>query len=358
MADAAVRLEVCTDDLRELRVAAQAVPEIRPGQVLLKIERFALSANNVTYARLGESLGYWQFYPAEPGWGVIPVWGIGRAERSMTPAVPDGTRISGLFPMGSHVVLQPGRADSGGFTENSQHRRSLPRLYNVYRTVPARASSPSWSAVDDLALVLRPSFWLSFLLAEFLGGQDYLGAEVAVLSSASSKSALGTSRLLSGRLRTIGLTSGGRRAAVAETGAYAQVVTYDDVPSLPGGTAIYLDFAGRPDVTYAVHRHYAPFLRYSALAGLTRGPGTVATDRLPGPQPERFFVPDYIRVRAGEVGVPRLAERFEAALAEFAGWCEDWLAVMHVAGAAAVADAYRAVLDGSSSPATALVCKV
>ena len=219
MTDAAVRLEISTDDLREVRATRQEVHDIGPGQVLLKIERFALSANNITYARLGASLGYWQFYPADTGWGVIPVWGIAHAERSMTPAVPDGSRISGLFPMASHVVLQPGRADSGGFTEDSPYRRSLPRLYNVYRRVPKADNGPSWSSVDDLALVLRPSFWLSFLLADFLVGQDDFGAEVVVLSSASSKAALGTSRLLSGRLRTVGLTSTARRAAVMETGA-------------------------------------------------------------------------------------------------------------------------------------------
>jgi hypothetical protein len=358
MADAAVRLEVCTDDLRELRVTTQAAPEIGPGQVLLEIERFALSATNVTYAQLGQSMGYWQFYPAEAGWGVIPVWGIARAERSLTPVVPDGTRISGLFPMGSHVVLQPGRADSGGFTEDSPHRRSLPRLYNVYRRVPGSVNGPSWSASDDLVLVLRQSFWLSFLLAEFLNGKDYFGAEVAVLSSASSKAAVGTSWLIGGRVRTIGLTSAGRRAAVAETGAYAQVATYDDVPSLPGGTAVYLDFAGRPEITDAVHRRYAPFLRHSALAGLTQGLGTAAADGLPGPSPELFFVPDYIRTRAGEVGMPRLGERFDAALAEFAGWCGGWLELRHMVGAEAVAGAYRAVLDADSSPRTAIVCSV
>lgn len=358
MADAAVRLEVRTDDLRELRATAQAVPEVVPGQVLLRIERFALSANNVTYARLGQTMGYWQFYPSEPGWGVVPVWGIARAERSMTPVVPDGTRISGLFPMASHVALQPGRADSGGFTEDSPHRRSLPKLYNVYRRVPSRADSPLGSAANDLALVLRPSFWLSFLLADFLGSQDHFGAEVVVLSSASSKAALGTSRLLSGQLRTIGLTSAARSTAVAQTGAYAQVATYDDVADLPGGTAVYLDFAGRPDVTAAVHERYAPFLRYSVSAGFTQGLGAPAAGRLPGPEPELFFVPDYIRARAGEVGMPVLGERFEAALAEFAGWCGDWLAVTHVAGAADVARAYWAVLDGDAASAVALVCSM
>jgi len=97
MADAAIRLEVCADNVHDIRTTALAVPQPAEGQVALVVEKFALSANNVTYARLGDSFGYWKFYPAEPGWGVVPVWGVARAEASMTSVVPVGTRISGFF---------------------------------------------------------------------------------------------------------------------------------------------------------------------------------------------------------------------------------------------------------------------
>jgi len=356
MADAAIRIEVRADDCRDIRTTALAVPEPAEGQVALRIEKFALSANNATYARLGDSHGYWKFFPAEPGWGVVPVWGVARAEVSMTPVVPVGARISGFFPMASRAVLQPGRADSGGFTEDSPNRRNLPRLYNVYRRVPEAAAD--WSAADDLALALRQSFWLSFLLADFLGERQYFGADYAVLSSASSKSAIGTAHLLSGHRSVIGLTSASRREAVADTGAYAQVLTYDEVAALPGGTAAFLDFAGRPELTAAVHRHYGAHLRYSALAGFTQGLGAVAGGALPGPAPELFSVPEYILARAREVGMPALGQRFEEALAEFGSWCAAWLSVEHVVGAVGVASAYRSVLDGAGVATTVTICSL
>jgi hypothetical protein len=357
MADAAIRLEVRADDVHDIRLTALTVPEPAEGQVALRIEKFALSANNATYARLGDSMDYWKFYPTEPGWGVVPVWGVARAEASMTPVVPIGTRISGFFPMASHVVLQPGRADSGGFTEDSPNRRDLPRLYNVYRKVPDMAAGRS----DDLALALRQSFWLSFLLADLLSERDYFGADSVVLSSASSKSALGTAYLLSehgGRPLVIGLTSVARRAAVADTGAYAQVATYEEIAVLPGGTAVFLDFAGRPELTAAVHRHYGTHLRHSALAGFTQGLGADAGGHLPGPEPELFSVPEYIRTRAREVGMPVLGQRFEEALVEFASWCTPWLRVEYVVGADGVADSYRSILDGSRDATTATICSL
>ena len=58
------------DDPATTRVADAAVPTPDDGQTLVRVQRFALTANNVTYAVLGEQLGYWQFYPHEAPWGL------------------------------------------------------------------------------------------------------------------------------------------------------------------------------------------------------------------------------------------------------------------------------------------------
>ena len=56
----------CVDAPRHTRKAAQFVagqvdrpPLDEPGRV----ESFALTANNITYAALGDMLNYWQFFP-------------------------------------------------------------------------------------------------------------------------------------------------------------------------------------------------------------------------------------------------------------------------------------------------------
>ncbi len=51
--------ELVEDESRRVNLAE--------GQAQLLIERFALSANNVTYAAWGDWLGYWRIFPAPAG---------------------------------------------------------------------------------------------------------------------------------------------------------------------------------------------------------------------------------------------------------------------------------------------------
>ena len=53
------------------------MPPLSDGEVLARIDRFALTANNVTYGVMGERIGYWKFFPVEAEEdGIIPVWGF------------------------------------------------------------------------------------------------------------------------------------------------------------------------------------------------------------------------------------------------------------------------------------------
>ncbi|MDG0970259.1 MAG: DUF2855 family protein, partial [Porticoccaceae bacterium] len=42
----------------------QAIEALQDGEVLVSIERFAFTANNVTYGAAGDTIGYWKFFPA------------------------------------------------------------------------------------------------------------------------------------------------------------------------------------------------------------------------------------------------------------------------------------------------------
>jgi Protein of unknown function (DUF2855) len=65
------------DDLASTRMRTAEDARLADGQVRVRIERFALTSNNITYAAFGEAMSYWQFYPTgEEGWGSIPVWGF------------------------------------------------------------------------------------------------------------------------------------------------------------------------------------------------------------------------------------------------------------------------------------------
>ena len=64
------------DDLHRCRFVDAAPPELEPGQALLSVEAFGLTSNNITYAMFGQAMSYWSFFPAEEGWGRMPVWGF------------------------------------------------------------------------------------------------------------------------------------------------------------------------------------------------------------------------------------------------------------------------------------------
>ena len=64
-------------NLRESQFVTRALPALAEGEVLLAIDSFAFTSNNVTYAAFGEAMNYWQFFPTgDADFGQIPVWGF------------------------------------------------------------------------------------------------------------------------------------------------------------------------------------------------------------------------------------------------------------------------------------------
>src|SRR5262245_20121139 len=120
------------DDLRETRVAESETPEIGPGQALLRVDTFGLTANNITYAVFGETMSYWDFFPAEDGWGRVPMWGFAEVEASETEGVEAGTRLFGYLPPSSHLIVVPVATEEGGIVDGSPHREALPSAYHRY----------------------------------------------------------------------------------------------------------------------------------------------------------------------------------------------------------------------------------
>ena len=109
---------------------------LEDGQVRLRVEHFGLSANNVTYATLGDAMHYWDFFPQDDaGWGCVPVWGYATVSESRCAEVPVGRRVFGFLPFATDVVMAPDRVRGGGFVDASAHRAALPAPYNAYTGV-------------------------------------------------------------------------------------------------------------------------------------------------------------------------------------------------------------------------------
>ena len=259
-------LAVDRDDLSRTTLFEDAVPEIGDGEALLRVDRVGLTANNVTYAVLGESFRYWDFFPTRPGWAG-PAVGFAEILASAVTGVPAGGRVYGYLPPASHLVVRPGRADDRGFRDASPHRAQLPSPYNAYALTTGDKAYRRDQ--EDLLILYRPLFFTSFMLADQLEDNGLFGAEVVALSSASSKTAYGTAALLRGKaLQVVGLTSADNVAFVESLGCYDRVLPYEAVDQLsPAVPTAYLDFACRAILRARIRRHLDARLVHEAVVG-------------------------------------------------------------------------------------------
>jgi hypothetical protein len=349
----AVDFIVGRGDMQRTKVERRELPQLSAGQALLRIDRFSFTANNITYGVVGEMLSYWSFFPAETGWGRIPVWGFADVIASRHDGLREGARVFGYLPMSTHLVVQPDRVTAGGFVDASPHRAALPLPYNQYTLV---AGDPGYAAAhEDEQMLFRPLFTTSFLLDDFLADNGDFGARSLVLSSASSKTAYGLAFLLSSRSsnrpQVVGLTSAGNLPFVRELGCYDRVVPYDEVAKLPQTPATFVDMAGDGPVVRAVHHHFRDNLKYSCAVGITHWERPAAPgEELPGATPTFFFAPTQLEKRRKDWGPEGYQQRYAAAWQRFLAFIGPHLQVRHGHGIDAVEEVYRAMLENRAAP--------
>jgi hypothetical protein len=367
------RLFVARQDLQRTRVGPDPDgPSMRPladGQARLAVESFALTANNVTYAAFGDAMKYWDFFSGgDADWGCVPVWGFAVVSESRAPGVEPGQRFYGYLPMGSHLVVQPGRVGPTGFVDAAAHRQALPAIYNHLTRCDA---DPGYRADQEAQqAVLRPLFITSFLIDDFLADAGFFGARQVVLSSASSKTAYGTAFCLSlrrgqaGAPKVIGLTSPGKLDFTRSLGCYDEVLAYDALATLDAGVpTVYVDLAGNASLRRQLHEHFADSLAYSCSVGGTHWDALGGASGLPGPRPTLFFAPAQAKKRSaappegwGAAGLQqRIAQAWVAFMRPVNDPRQPWLRVHSAAGAAAVEAAWHALLQGQADPRSGLM---
>src|SRR5574341_1065711 len=205
-------------------------------------------------------------------------------------------------------------------------------------------------------MILRPLFMTSFLIADFLEDNGFFAARMAVLSSASSKTAYGTAFLLScmdPRPEVVGLTSDRNVAFTESLGCYDRVVTYDQIDSLPqDAPALYVDMAGSGAVRGSVHGRFADNLKHSAVVGGTHWEEGASQGQLPGAPPTFFFAPTQAQKRTADWGARGLNERFAEAWKAFREPLRTWMDVVEERGPDAVKRVYLDHLEGRADPRT------
>ena len=355
-----LEFQVCKTDLHQTRWQATPMAELPEGAVRVQVDSFALTSNNITYAAFGKAMSYWEFYPVDDAWGAIPVWGFATVVQSRCAEVPVGERYYGYYPMASHAVLQPTRVSGAGFMDGSAHRANLHAVYNQYTRC---ATDPLYSAdTEGVQALLRPLFFTSWLIDDFLEDQDFFGIRrpglpgLVLLSSASSKTAYGTAFQLAQRpgIEVVGLTSHANRAFCESLGCYHRVLSYEQLTELaPDAPAVYVDFAGNAALRQRIHSHFVN-LAYSSSIGGTHVEQLGGASGLPGPRPTLFFAPAQIKKRHADWGAKVLGERLGSAwhafIARVMSPAQPWMMIEQGHGREAVETAYQQLLGGGGDP--------
>ena len=352
--------QVRRDNYAEYRTVATAPfaaeAELPPGTVVVRVRRFAFTANNITYAAAGDLIGYWQFLPPggedADGWGVIPVWGFAEVVRSSHPEVPVGDKLFGYFPPADELVMAPGHVSPDAFIDTVAHRAKLPPFYNLYRRV---RNEPKYDdAYDAERMLLWPLYGTGFCLADALHENDWYGASRVMVLSASSKTSIGLAYALKdipGSPPTIGLTSPGNLDFVRGLGLYDEVHSYDALAAVDSGrSTVIVDMSGNSGLLGSLHERLADNMLHTLNVGLTHWDQAAESDRIITDRSEMFFVPSHMQKRIAALG----AKVFERQSSEFVrnaiARSRSWLKITSHHGLDGLAEIYPAVCAGRSAP--------
>ena len=352
MSDVAIHLEVDRQDNSATRLVEEPLQALAEGSVRFHIERFALTANNITYAAFGDALGYWDFFPAEGGFGRVPAMGFAQVIESSHPEVNVGGRYYGWFPMSSHIDVTVSQTHDGLRDDGAHRTQHAP----VYRGYAVTDRDPLYEAGEDAECrhaLLRGLFLTGFLADDFLSDQEYHGAERAIVISASSKTAIGFAQraALRGLREVVGVTSARNLAFVEGLGFYDRVVAYEDVESIPGDAdAVTIDMAGNGDVVRRLDQHLGARVRYAMAIGRSHHDAPAQPTDLVGASPELFFAPAQVGKRVSDWGPEGYQQRIGDALREFVAASRGWLTLRRATGAAGAQATWTEVHDGKIPP--------
>ncbi len=352
----ALDFAVKMDDLQRTRFVEKAHPEeLSSNQVLLEIDKFAFTSNNISYGVLGEQLHYWKFFPTGIDHGIIPAWGVAEVIVTNHPEIQVGQKFYGYYPMSTHLLMTVDKVSSKGFVDSTIHRQELPPIYNYYVNV---AQDPAFTPDnEELVSIFRPLFGTSFLIDNYLVAKDFFQADQILVISASSKTAQALASQIAYNkekrelnLSMIGLTSSKNQEFVQNLGWYDQVKSYNDIAHLNSGLkTIVVDFSGNHQLQYQLQNLFTDNLVYNCHVGFADWENMVGDSQLPK-KAEFFFAPEHSEKLLKEWGPAKFQEKLGIAWHHFINDIQSKISIRRYVGAQELEQLYSKVLRGEIDP--------
>lgn len=336
---------------------------LQSGELLVKVDKFSYTANNITYGVAGDQLGYWQFFPAldaeQEGWGIIPVWGFGTVVNSNCDGVEKGERLFGYFPSANYLKMSNVNAAPNKLIDGASHRSALPPAYNRYRRVNYE---PGYRPeLDDAMMLLWPLHVTSFGLWDKLVMHDYFGAKQVLVLSASSKTSLGLGFALKedgNAPASIGFTSQRNQDWVESVNLYDEVKSYQQVASVDLVDTVIVDMSGNAGLLNEIQDHLGDHLKYCLNVGLTHWDEMGAQVNIPKDRKEFFFAPGHIQERIKQWGPEEFDKRSTGFLAKSTANSQHWMKVKTLDRLGGLNNVYPAVATGKLPPEEGVIIKM
>ncbi|NNF16903.1 MAG: DUF2855 family protein [Gammaproteobacteria bacterium] len=356
--------QVQKNELATHRIVETPLPKAGAGEIVARIERFAFTANNITYGVTGDRLGYWQFFP--PGgdnggtWGLLPVWGVADVVESNVDEVPVGDRLFGYFPPATTLKITPVGVTDQRLIDGATHRKSLPPPYNSYRRVYAEPGYDN--AMDNERMLLYPLYITSFSLWDYLLDNDWYDAQQIVIVSASSKTSIGLAFALHADSKAppvTGITSARNVDFVTSLGHYDQTLSYDELGDIDASLpTTIVDMSGNREVLGKLHARLGDNMKRTLNVGLTHWEEQHAGEGFIAERSHLFFAPSHIQQRLKEWGPRGFEQRSTEFMIKAALASRAWLHLERLQGLEGLAGVYADVCAGRTAPYKGLIVEL
>ncbi|MCL4116057.1 UNVERIFIED_CONTAM: hypothetical protein GTU68_007459 [Idotea baltica] len=333
------------------------------GDILVKVDKFAYTANNITYAVAGDMLGYWQFFPvkdATKSLGVIPVWGFADVIESKGSQLQVGERLFGYFPPAKFLRMTPSMISNQQFVEGAAHRKHLPQGYNLYKRV--HAESDYNSKLDDTRALLYPLYLTSYCIWDALQEADYYNASQVIILSASSKTSIGVAYALNNAPNSptvIGMTSKRNLEMVSNLGMYDTVLSYDYIENIDiTKSTLIVDMSGNGVLMGKLHTQLGDQMKHTMFVGYTHWMNAQKKTGIKKERISRFFVPMHAQERIKEWGISEFNKRTNDFINDAVRKSSSWLSIRTLKGLENLDEIHPQVCIGQANPKEGIIIKV
>ena len=363
------QLQTHKKDLNHARIiTVQGGDVIEQGEVLLKIEKFSFTSNNVTYGVAGDSIGYWKFFPAlensDSSWGCIPVWGFAKVVMSNHKSIKQNERIFGYFPPATTLIVKPEYVSPETFIDGSDHRKGLPRVYNNYVRINSEKNYDI--SMDDIRALLFPLHITAFCVCDALEERNYDGASQVIIISASSKTAIGLAQGLTdknNRPKIVGLTSKHNVNFVKSLKCYDEVIAYDNLKNVNTEMSVMVDMSGNKLVLSSLQESLGDNMLKCLTVGMTHWDKSntieeaIAQAKLKE-RMEFFFAPTHIQRRYNDWGKEGYNERTTIFMNARAKQSLKWMTIKEISGLDNFIKTYKEIVSGNINPNEGIVVSI